>query len=246
MEWYEFYDIAERYIELINPLSCEKVIEAGKHLHLSDGMRVIDFGCGYAEPLVLWAEAYGISGIGIEFRPRAVERARKKITERGFDDKIEIIHSKGAEYEFEKHVFDAAACVGASFIWSGFEQTVEVLKTAIKPSGRILIGEPYWKTDRIPSEYEGRKEIYSELQLAEIAHKNGFDIEYVIRSSDDDWANYEAANWKGLIAWLEENSDHPDKRSVIDWLRKTQDDHFRFGREHLGWALYFLNPIRYV
>jgi ubiquinone/menaquinone biosynthesis C-methylase UbiE len=245
MEWYEFYDIAERYIELINPLSREKVIEAGRHLRLSDGMRIIDFGCGYAEPMVMWAETYGITGIGIEFRPRAVERARKKIAERGLDGKIEIIHKRGAEFDFNKESFDAAVCMGASFIWKGFDPTVEVLKTAIKPTGRILIGEPYWKTDRIPAEYEGRKEIYSELQLMEIVHKHKLDIEYIIRSSEDDWAQYEAANWKGLIAWLEENPDHEDRQAVIDWLRKTQDEYFRFGREHLGWALYFLNPVLY-
>jgi len=175
-----------------------------------------------------------------------VERARRKVAERGLDNRIEIVHSKGADYDFEKNAFDAAACVGASFIWDGFEPTVKALKTAIKPPGRILIGEPYWKTDRIPAEYEGRTGIHSELQLLEIVHKHDLDIEYIIRSSDDDWARYEALNWKGLIAWLEENPDHEDKQAVIDWLRKTQDDHFRFGREHLGWALYFLNPVRYL
>ena len=246
MEWFEFYDIAERYIELINPTSPDKVIEAGRHLGLKPGDRIIDFGCGYGEPLALWAERFGISGVGIDFRPRAVERARRKMMDRGLADRVEVICGKGAEYKFEPHAFDAAVCMGASFIWDGFEPSVKALKDAIKPTGRILIGEPYWKTDRVPPEYAQREKIHSELQLLDIVHKQGLDIAYIIRSSDDDWAHYEAGNWQGIIAWLEENASHPEKREVIEWLRKTQDDYFRFGRDYLGFAFYILNPIRYL
>lgn len=245
MQWYDFYDIAERYIELINPLSAEKVIQAGRYLCLSSNSRVIDFGCGYGEILALWTEQFGVKGIGVEIRDHAVERARKKMIIRGLASTIQIIHADGAAYDFEKQAFDAASCIGASFIWNGFEPTLVALKTAIKPGGRVLIGEPYWKNNHVAPEYQGNHEIHTELELMDIAHKHSMNIEYLIRSSDDDWAHYEASNWQGLIAWLEEHPDHPEKGEVVEWLRKTQDDYFRFGRDYLGWALYILNPIRY-
>jgi SAM-dependent methyltransferase len=245
MQWYDFYDIAERYIELINPLSAEKVIQAGRYLCLSSKSRVIDFGCGYGEILALWTEEFSVKGIGVEIRDHAVERARKKMIIRGLASTIQIVHTDASAYDFEKQAFDAASCIGASFIWRGFEPTLAALKTAIKPGGRILIGEPYWKNNHAPSEYHGNHEIHTELELMDIAHKHGMNIEYLIRSSDDDWAHYEASNWQGLIAWLEEHPDHPEKGEVVEWLHKTQDDYFRFGRDFLGWALYILNPIRY-
>ena len=64
----------------------------------------------------------------------------------------------------------------------------------------------------------------------------------MIRASDDDWANYEADNWRGLNAWLRDNPDHPDRAQVIAWLRTEQVNHLRWGREYLGWAQYILTP----
>jgi len=246
MQELDFYSIAERYLELINPTSPEKVIEAGKYLGLAQNSRVIDFGCGYGEPLVLWARHFGIVGVGIDVREQAVARARRKMTDNGLDGRIEIVCARGAEYQFDKEAFDIAICMGASFIWDGFRPTLQALRTAIKPSGKILIGEPYWITDAVPPQYAFRVKIHTELELLDICHCEGFDIAYIIRSNDDDWAHYEAGNWQGLIAWLEENPSHAEKQEVIDWFRKVQDDYFRFGRQYLGFALYILNPIRYL
>ncbi len=243
MEWYEFYDLAERDMELINPSSPEKIIEAGKHLGLKKGSRIIDYGCGFAEPLVLWAKHFGISGIGIDFRPYAVERARQKVRDRGLADRIEIVEGKGAEYEVEKHSFDFAVCLGASFIWNGYRPTIQAMRETIKPGGRLLIGEPYLLTKDVPPEYTEAKGVHTETELMQISIEEGFDIGYMIRANDDDWARYEATNWEGLTAWLEENKNHPDRQAVIEWFRKTQDDYFRFGREYLGWAIYILRPV---
>jgi SAM-dependent methyltransferase len=245
MEWYEFYDIAERHMELINPSSPGKVIEAGQHLGMKKDDRIIDFGCGFGEPLALWAEHFGISGIGIDFRPHAVERARQKMIDRGFADRIEIVQAKGAEYEFEKHSFDVGICLGASFIWNGYRPTLQAIRETIKPTGKLLVGEPYLITCDVPSEYTEAEGVHTEFELCQIAREEGFDIAYLIRSNDDDWAHYEATNWEGLIAWLEENPDHPDKQAVIDWYHKTQDEYMQYGRQYLGWAMYILNPIRY-
>jgi SAM-dependent methyltransferase len=245
MEWYDFYDIAERYIELINPLSAEKVVQAGRSLHLSSDSRVIDFGCGYAEALALWTEEFGVKGIGVEVRDHAVDRARKKMIVRGLASSIQIIHADGAEYDFDNQAFDVASCMGASFIWKGFEPTLRALKTAIKSTGRILIGEPYWKNDQARSDYPGDEKIYTERELLDIMHRHGMNLEYLIRSSDDDWTHYEASNWQGLIAWLEEHPDHPEKDEVVKWFQKEQNDYFHFVRDHIGWAIYILKPIRY-
>jgi hypothetical protein len=58
-------DIAEREIELVNPTSPEKIVTIGRVAGMSPGQRVVDFGCGYAEPLVLWAENFGLAGVGV-------------------------------------------------------------------------------------------------------------------------------------------------------------------------------------
>ena len=51
MEWYDLVNISERYMELVNPSSPEKVIKIGQILRLNDATRVLDMGCGFAEPV---------------------------------------------------------------------------------------------------------------------------------------------------------------------------------------------------
>lgn len=245
MDFLDLYTIAERDIELVNPTSSEKITLVGKMLGLAPGMKVIDFGAGYAEPLILWAKEFGITGVGIEFREACCKRARKKISRQGLVDSLQMIHKDASKYRFRKGAYDVAICLGASFIWGGFGPTLENLKTAVRPGGKLAIGEPYWNKLPAPREYIKRMDdykIFTEHELLELARSQGYDFEYVVRSSPDDWDRYETGNWYGLQKWLEENPRHADRRQVIDWLRKNQEEYLRWGREYLGWAIYLMRP----
>jgi SAM-dependent methyltransferase len=241
VDFFDLVNISERYLEHINPITTEKVLAIGRVLNLQEGKRVIDFGSGYAEALVLWAEQFGISGIGIDIREHVCERARKKISDRGLGDRIQIVCGKGAEYPFEGHGYDAAVCLGATFIWKGFEPTIRAMAKAIPDHGRLAVGEPYWLQDEVPPEYvRTEQEFFKEHELLQIIRESGFDLVYLIRASQDDWDQYEAGNWLGLVAWLKENPEHPERQQVMDHLHKIQDEYLRFGRQYLGWAVYIL------
>ena len=77
MEFFELKNISERYLELVNPSTPEKIVLAGRVAGMGEGGRVIDFGSGYGEALILWAREFGISGLGIDIRPAACARARR-------------------------------------------------------------------------------------------------------------------------------------------------------------------------
>ena len=91
MKFLELKDISERYMELLNPTSPQKVLTVGRIVGLKSGSRVIDFGCGFGEVLSLWAQQFCISGIGIDIRENACARARKKMAEQGLAERIEIV-----------------------------------------------------------------------------------------------------------------------------------------------------------
>lgn len=247
MKFLDLKDIAEREIELINPISPEKVLTIGRFAGMASGKTLIDFGCGYAEPLTLWSENFGISGIGVEIREKAVRRARDKIAARGLADRLQIVHSNGADFSFEPHSFDFAACVGASFIWGGFRPALQALKRSVKPHGKVIIGEPYWLKETVPPDFaQAQSEIHSEAYLLRAIRDEGLDVQYVVRASHDDWDRYEAANWDGLLRWIEQNPSHPERQQVIDHLHESQDEYFTYGREYFGWAIYLLNPVKYA
>ncbi|OGO34942.1 MAG: hypothetical protein A2W35_08300 [Chloroflexi bacterium RBG_16_57_11] len=246
MKFLDLKDIAERDIELVNPTSAEKILAIGRLAGMAPGKTLIDFGCGYAEPLVLWAESYGISGLGIDIREKAVQRARAKITRLGLAERLEIVHGSGADYSFEPGSFDYAACVGASFIWGGFRSALDAMQRAIRPDGKMIVGEVYWLKETVPHELaQAQSEFHSEAWLLRAAREAGFDVQYVVRASHDDWDRYEAGNWDGLLRWIEENPAHPERQQVIDHLHESQDEYFTYGREYFGWGLYLLNPVRY-
>lgn len=230
-------------MELLDPSTTEKIVKLGQMLRLKEGSRIIDFGCGCAESLALWAEKYGIVGTGIDISEDFCDRARKKLTARGLSDRIEIVCCRGADYVFEEGVFDVATCIGATFVFGGYRETIQTLKRAIKANGRLGIGETYWQTDQVPPEY-AQKMIgtHSEWELLRMTRDEGFDLEYIVRASQDDWDRYCSDNWHGLIRWLEDNPAHPDRRQVLEHLHSDQEEYVRFIRKYMGWAMYALTP----
>jgi SAM-dependent methyltransferase len=241
MNFLDLKDIAERYLEIVNAISPEKILTIGKMAGMAPGKTLIDFGCGFAEPLVLWAENFGISGVGIDIREKAIERARAKIAQRGLAKRLEVVQGKGAEYPFQPGSFDYAACVGATFIWGGYKPALEALKQAIRPGGKLIVGEAYWRKDSVPSELaQSQTDFHSESWLLKTTWEAGLEVEYVVRASHDDWDTYEAGNWYGLLRWIDENPAHPERQEVSDFLHDSQAEYFRYGREYFGWALYLL------
>ncbi len=242
MNFLDLKDISERYMEIVNPSTAEKMIRAGQAAGLKTGDRVIDYGCGFGETLALWAEQFGIGGVGIDIRPYAAARAREKMVQLGYGDQIEIVCGNANAYTVGDHLFDAAACIGATFIWDGYRASIRAMKQVVKPGSHLILGEPYWRHTSLPSEFAAAEPFLTEWQLLQITREEGYVIEAVLRSSEDDWDRYESGNWMGLVAWLEENPSHPSRSEVRKHLHESQAEYFRYGREHIGWAIFVLTP----
>jgi len=243
MDFLELKDISERFIELVNPFSSKKVLEIGDVLGLTHSDRIIDFGCGYGEWLRLWGAMYGISGVGIELRKHAYERAQKKMEDHRLNKRIQIICTDASMYDFPESDFDVACCLGTTSIWGGLQPCIRVIKKAIHPTGKLVIGEVYWRKSQVPDEIAEKENFLQEADILKISREEGFDVGYVTRASQEDWDHYEAENWRGLSAWLKENPNHPEKGQVVNHLRLSQDEYFLYGREYFGWAVYILNSI---
>ena len=174
-----------------SPTSLLKLAIVGKVIDLGQGDRVVDFGCGSGETLVLWATCFGISGIGIDADEKACARAERLVSERGLEDRIQIVCTDASRYEFESGAFDVAVCIGASMIWGGFRSSLQHMREALDSNGEIVFGEPYYTSTGVPEElieYEGP--FHTEPELFDIANEEDFEIGYVARSNADDWDQY--------------------------------------------------------
>jgi cyclopropane fatty-acyl-phospholipid synthase-like methyltransferase len=178
-------------MELLDPTSPEKIIQLGKLLKLKKGSRVIDFGCGCAEALTLWAEKFGVTGVGIDISKDFCDRAKDKLAKKGLSGQIEIVCSSGSDYAFEEGSFDAATCIGATFAFGGFQQTIQAMKRAIHQNGHIGIGETHWLSNQVSPHYaQNMTTTHTELELAQFTRNEGFELEYLIRASREDWDRY--------------------------------------------------------
>jgi SAM-dependent methyltransferase len=245
MDYFELVEISTHHLELNTPAAPEKIWSIGHYLGLDNSQRVIDFGCGYGRVLELWGKDFGVCGVGIDIHAFMCRRAIDRLHRAGLSEKMNVVCTNPIEYDFQENIYDVASCLAATFIWGGFSKALMKMRNAIKPTGKMIVGEPYFTQEKVPQElvkFEG--DLHTEFQIIEIAREMGFDVEFVVRASRDDLDRFVSASWFGLLSWLDENQGHPEKDYVRDYLQKNQDMYFRYQRTYEGWAIYILKPNR--
>jgi SAM-dependent methyltransferase len=214
MPWY--YAVAERDHEVQNPTNAEKIALLGNYLRLTAESRVIDLACGKGGPAILLASTFGCTVLGIERAP---------------------VEADAHAYPFEPSSWDAALCLGATFVWDDLAGTLAALTPAVRPGGHVAVGEPYWRQWPLPrgtddQGYVALRETVAKIEAAGLA------LEGVIASSEDDLDHYESQHWRALEEWLAENPRDPDAAEIRQRHEQARDNYLSFQRELLGWAIF--------
>ena len=136
MPW--FYAVAEHDHELQNPTSPEKIRALGEAVGLGPDSRVLDMACGKAGPATLLASHFGCRIVGVERSPEFVAAARDRVASARLAERVEIVEGDAAAFPVEPGTFDAALCLGASFIWGRIEDAAEALIPSVKPGGFLV------------------------------------------------------------------------------------------------------------
>ena len=235
MPWY--YAVAERDHELQNPTSADKILALGERLRLDGDSRVLDMACGKAGPATLLASAFGCSIVGVERSPEFAAAARDRIAAAGLAQRVEIVEGDAAAFPVDPGSFDAALCLGASFVWDGLDGTLAALTPAVGAGGHVAVGEPFWRSWPLPDGidddgYVTLDETASKLDAAGLA------LVTLIASSEDDWDTYESLHWRALEEWLAANPDDPDTPNIRDRHEDARAAYLHHERALLGWAIF--------
>jgi Methyltransferase domain len=234
MSWW--YAVVEAEHEIQNPTSEEKILLLGKRLGLGPDSHALDIASGKGGPAVLLAEAFGCRLTCVERAPEFVAAARERIAAAGLQERIEIVEADAATYELGR--YDAALCLGASFVYGGLVPTLERLQTA---APLVAVGEPYWR-DTPPATDDPKRVAEEEwLPLAEtieLAESAGVRVVSLIASSEDDWDRYETLHWQALDRWLEANPEHPQAEEFRASGIAHRDRYLRWQRAVIGWAIF--------
>jgi SAM-dependent methyltransferase len=233
--WY--YAVAERDHEIQNPTSAEKIVLLGNYLRLDPAVRVLDLACGKGGPALLLASTFGCSVYGIERAPEFVEAAHRRIEAAGLGKLVEVVEADAHAVPLEPEAWDAAFCLGATFVWDALPGTLAALAPAVRPGGHVVIGEPYWKEWPLPRgiDDQGWVALRETVRRFEAA---GLALEGLIASSEEDWDHYESQHWRALEEWLDANPRDPDASEIRERHEQARDDYLGFQRELLGWAIF--------
>jgi len=234
-----YFVVAEALHAIQNPTSAEKILLLGERLDLGPQARVLDVASGRGGPALLLAERFGCRVHGVELSPEFHAVAFERAAAAGLGDRVAFELGDGAQAVHESESYDAALCLGASFVFGGLADTVDALAPAVRAGGYVVVGEPYWRRLPLPENYADRDEPYTTLEgTVAIFETCGLPVVSVIASSDDDWDRYETLHWKAVETWLAANLGDPDAAEVRRRHEHWKHNYLRHQRERLGWAIF--------
>jgi SAM-dependent methyltransferase len=234
-----YFVVAEALHGLQNPTSAEKILLLGERLDLGPESSVLDVASGRGGPALLLAERFGCRIHGVELSPDFRAVALERTEAAGLADRVDFELADGAQVVHEPESYDAALCLGASFVYGSLADTVDALAAAVRPGGYVAVGEPYWRALPLPADYVDRDEPWTTLEgTVTIFETSGLAVVSVIASSDDDWDRYETLHWKAVEQWLADNAADPDADDIRARHERWKRSYLRHQRELLGWAIF--------
>jgi SAM-dependent methyltransferase len=203
---------------------------------------VWEAACGKGELLIRLADRYRIAGVGVDLSPYELPVARERAAARVPAANLAFVEGDAAHHAPEPASVDLAACLGASWIWGGHRGTLQALRTAVRPGGLVLVGEPYWKHEPQPEYLAAtglRGDEFSTLEgNVGIGAEEGLTLLYAMPSTDADWDRYEMLCLRAAERHAASHPEDPDVPDLLGRARPEAAAYLRWGRETLGWAIY--------
>ena len=220
--------LVERHHDIQNPTSPEKLRTLFARLRLGSGDSVLDAGAGTGGPAVLLARETGASVTAVEAYEEYVVAGR----DRAAGLPVTFVHGDAAEHPREGESYDAALCLGASFVYGGFGATLDRLAAGVRAGGHVAVGEPY---ARVPGQSLGGERLPSLGDLFAAATARGLRPVTVVASSTDDWDTYHSLHLLALEDWLDANPGHPEAGEVAAFREESLA--YWLAEREAGWAV---------
>jgi SAM-dependent methyltransferase len=232
-----------------NPLSSERADELVRLLELSPGDRVLDSGCGQGEFLLRAIEATGCAGWGIDRDAECIAAARQTASSRVPAALAEFRVADMGEIALEPASFAACICLGSTHAFGSgdraFPGALAAFSRLVRPGGRVLIGEGYWKQPPAPEYLELIGEpvgIYHDhAGNIDFAARLGWTTCFAAESSFQEWDAFESAH----LAKIERQAAAaPGDAALAARLARSQGwyaGYERWGRTTMGFGFYVLS-----
>lgn len=236
-----FHEIAEGDHRILNPFTHDKLMLLGEICRLTPDMRQLDLCCGKAEMLCQWSHRWGIGGVGVDISKVFLAAAAERAEEMGVASRLAFVEGDAAKYAAEPHAFDIVSCIGATWIGDGLVGTIDLMCSALKPGGLLLVGEPYWISPPSPEAVDGvgvgPDDYVTLLGTLDRIESTGFELVEMVLADGDSWDRYSAAKWMTVDTWLRAN---PDAAELHAWIARDKRSYLEYQRPLFGWGVFVL------
>jgi len=245
MHPYTFFALVERDLDLQNPMDPGALDVLATACGVGADTRVLDVGAGKAALLRRWAVLHGARGTGLEVNPAFVAQARERARRDGVHELVTMIEGPADAFAPDPAGYDVVACLGAPFALGGFDAAVRWMRAALRPGGRLVVGDRYLARpfEHVPADADAE---IAELPGLSGVHERlaglGLSVTAMIGSSRSDWDRYVSAWWTAAHDWAEANPGHPERAELLAGIAEGRDRYLRWERDHVGWAAWVARP----
>lgn len=238
------HEIAEANHRILNPFTADKLMLLGEVCRLRPGYRQLDLACGKGEMLCRWAQAFGITGRGVDISEVFLRAARERAAELGVTERLAFDLADAATIDVTSGPFDVVSCIGATWIGGGVGGTIELMRSMMTPGGLMLIGEPFWH-EQTPAEAVAMtgSDAAGFTTIAgthEAFARSGMRLVEMVLADTDSWDRYVAGQWWTVEHWLRTNPDHPHAPAMRTYVDEARTSYLAYRRRYMGWGVFVL------
>lgn len=245
---FRFSTIAHHNHCYLSPLSRNKAHELLQSLiaDFSADDVVLDAGCGKAALLRDLLHMSPARGVGVDINQSFLDEARTAFRQDFPNDpRLSLINAPLLEHTRPEGGYAAILCVGSTHAFGSFEECLRVAFDWLKPNGRLLVAEGYWKQPPAQAYLDvisgTTDEFVSHAENAKRARAFGYNLLRTATSSEDEWDEYEGRYCDAMMQYLEANPHDPDAAKFLKRMQDWHSAYLHWGRATLGFGYYLLS-----
>jgi arsenite methyltransferase len=112
--------------------------------HVDRDSYVLDVGCGVGVTPCFLAQRYGCRAVGVDIRPKMVERSEERARCEGVADRVEFRVADAQDLPFEAGLFDAVITESVTSFPEDKQRAVDEYVRVTRPGGYVGLAESTW------------------------------------------------------------------------------------------------------